>query len=279
MTDDGGVRLQMHIGGHWVDAVSGETLEQHSPVTGQLLAVLPRAGREDARRAVAAANRGRRWIAGMPIFDRARLCHRVADQLETRISTMARELSLEQGKPLTEAMDELRFAAGLYRDAAEAIAWLETSVLPSPDPCKRVLTLRQPHGVVAILTPWNYPVSIPSEYLSAALVTGNAVVWKPAPTASLIASRLLECLLEAGVPEGVVNLITGETEPGDEIVVSGDTHAVCFTGSPATGEVIARRAGPKPLLLELGGNGPTIILADADLEVAVRGAAFGAFSN
>jgi succinate-semialdehyde dehydrogenase/glutarate-semialdehyde dehydrogenase len=272
-------RLQMHIGGQWVDSTSGATFERTSPATGEVLAVLPKATREDARVALAAANRARRSIADMPAFDRARLCNRIAELLDSRVDGMARQLSLEQGKPLPEAQGEVRFAAGLYRDAAENITRLTTDIIPSVDPGKRILTFRQPHGVVAVLTPWNYPVGIPSEYLSAALAGGNAIVWKPAPTTSLIAVRLLECILEAGLPDGVLNLIFGDADPGDEIVSNPGTHAVGFTGSSGTGNLIAQRAGAKPLLLELGGNGPTIILNDADLDAAIQGTAFGCFTN
>lgn len=272
-------RLQMHIGGRWVDAISGETFERVSPVTGQVIGTLPKAGREDARQAVRDANRARVRIAGMPVFERARLCRRIGDSLADRADALAQQLSLEQGKPLAEARSEVLFAADLYRDAGEYITRLAGEMLPSADPNKRVITIRQPHGVVAVLTPWNYPVAIPSEYLSAALAGGNAVVWKPAPTTSMIAVRLLECILAAGVPEGVVNLIFGDADAGDEIVSNPGTHAVGFTGSTKTGNLIAQRAGAKPVLLELGGNGPTIILDDANLEAAIAGAAFGSFSN
>ena len=272
-------RLQMHIGGRWVDAISGETFERVSPVTGQVIGTLPKAGREDARQAVRDANRARVRIAGMPVFERARLCRRVGDSLADRADALAQQLSLEQGKPLAEARSEVLFAADLYRDAGEYITRLAGEMLPSADPNKRVITIRQPHGVVAVLTPWNYPVGIPSEYLSAALAGGNAVVWKPAPTTSMIAVRLLECILAAGVPEGVVNLIFGDADAGDEIVSNPGTQAVGFTGSTKTGNLIAQRAGAKPVLLELGGNGPTIILDDANLEAAIAGAAFGSFSN
>jgi len=272
-------RLQMHIGGRWVDSISGETFERVSPVTGQVIGTLPKAGRDDARHAVRDANRARARIASMPVFERAKLCRRIGDSLTDRADVMAEQLSLEQGKPRAEARAEVLFAADLYRDAGEYATRLAGEMLPSVDPNKRVITLRRPHGVVAVLTPWNYPVGIPSEYLSAALAGGNAVVWKPAPTTSMIAVRLVECILAAGVPEGVVNLIFGDADVGDEIVSNPGTHAVGFTGSTKTGNLIAQRAGAKPVLLELGGNGPTIILEDANLEAAIAGAAFGSFSN
>ena len=272
-------RLSMYIGGEWIDSASGETFDRISPVTGEVLARLPRANREDAQAAIDAANRARSHMASMPVFERAALCHAIADVLESKRKSMGEELSLEQGKPYREACDEILFAAELYRDAAENIKRLETSIVPSVDPNKRILTIRQPHGVVAIITPWNFPVGIPSEYLSAALAAGNTVVWKPAPTSSIIAIRLVECFLEAGVPEGSVNLLFGEAEVGDEMVANPDTHAVGLTGSSAVGNAVAQRAGAKPLLLELGGNGPTIILDDADLERAIEGTAFGCYHN
>jgi acyl-CoA reductase-like NAD-dependent aldehyde dehydrogenase len=272
-------RPSMYIGGEWIDSASGETFDRISPVTGEVLASLPRANREDAQAAIDAANRARSHMASMPVFERAALCHAIADVLESKRKSMGEELSLEQGKPYREACDEIIFAAELYRDAAENIKRLETSIVPSVDPNKRILTIRQPHGVVAIITPWNFPVGIPSEYLSAALAAGNTVVWKPAPTSSIIAIRLVECFLEAGVPEGSVNLLFGEAEVGDEMVANPDTHAVGLTGSSAVGNAVAQRAGAKPLLLELGGNGPTIILDDADLERAIEGTAFGCYHN
>jgi succinate-semialdehyde dehydrogenase/glutarate-semialdehyde dehydrogenase len=272
-------RLSMYIGGEWIDSASGETFDRISPVTGEVLARLPRANREDAQAAIDAANRARSHMASMPVFERAALCHAIADVLESKRKSMGEELSLEQGKPYREACDEILFAAELYRDAAENIKRLETSIVPSVDPNKRILTIRQPHGVVAIITPWNFPVGIPSEYLSAALAAGNTVVWKPAPTSSIIAIRMVECFLEAGVPEGSVNLLFGEAEVGDEMVANPDTHAVGLTGSSMVGNAVAQRAGAKPLLLELGGNGPTIILDDADLERAIEGTAFGCYHN
>lgn len=273
------IRQHMLIGNEWVDSLTGESFSASSPATGEELAVLPKAGREDVRRAIAAAEGARRTMAEMPVFERAELCHRIAAAIAARKEEMARELSLEQGKPYSEAVGEVAFAAELYRDAAENVKRLYTDLIPSVDPGKRILTMRQPHGVVAVITPWNYPVGIPSEYLSAALAAGNTVVWKPAPTTSAIAVRLAECILQAGAPAGALNLVFGEAEVGDEMVSNPGTHAVGFTGSSTIGSMVAQRAGAKPQLLELGGNGPTIILSDADLEAAIEGTAFGCYSN
>jgi acyl-CoA reductase-like NAD-dependent aldehyde dehydrogenase len=273
------LELRMRIGAEWVPAQSGDTFQTVSPATGEVLAVLPQAGREDARAAIEAAGRARARVAAMPAFERAQLCGEVAQVIERRREELGRELSLEQGKPYREAVDEVSFAAELFRDAGENVKRLETAIIPSVDPGKRIFTIRQPHGVVAVITPWNYPVGIPSEYLSAALASGNSVVWKPAPTTAMIAVRLTECLLDAGVPEGAINLVFGGADVGDEIVSNPGTHAVGFTGSSTVGNLVAKSAGAKPMLLELGGNGPTIILDDADVELAVEGAAFGCFAN
>lgn len=273
------MQAQMLIGGRRVDADGRSTFESRSPATGETLGVLPEADRVDARAAVEAAGLAAERLAGLSTYDRARLCHAAGDAIERAREELARLLSLEQGKPYAEALGEIGFAVELFHNAGEDVKRLETGILPSVDPRKRVLTIRQPHGVVAVITPWNYPVGIPSQYLSASLAVGNAVVWKPAPTTSLVAARLLECLLEAGVPEDAVNLLFGGAEVGEEIVSNPGTNAVGFTGSAAVGAAVARQAGAKPLLLELGGNGPTIILDDADLDLAVEGAAFGAFSN
>jgi acyl-CoA reductase-like NAD-dependent aldehyde dehydrogenase len=272
-------QVRLFIGGRWMDASDGKTFEQVSPATGEAIGFVADASREDARAAIAAANRARRSIAALTIFERARSCQRIADAIVARQARLAPELSLEQGKPLHEASDEIGFAAQLFRDAGEYISKLETTLLPSADSGKRIFTLRQPHGVVGVLTPWNYPVGIPSEYLSASLAAGNVVVWKPAPTTSMIAARLVECLLDAGLPEGAVNLVHGGAEPGEEIVANPGTHAVGFTGSTITGNLIAKHAGAKPVLLELGGNGPTIILDDANLKSAISGTAIGCFTN
>jgi acyl-CoA reductase-like NAD-dependent aldehyde dehydrogenase len=236
------LELRMRIGGDWVEARSGKSFETVSPATGEILAVLPQATREDGRAAIEAAGRARARVAAMSVFERAEVCDAVAGVVDARRDELARELSLEQGKPYREAVDEVTFAAELFRDAGENVTRLETGILPSIDPVKRILTIRQPHGVVAIITPWNYPVGIPSEYLSAALASGNAIVWKPAPTTSLIAVRLTECLLDAGVPEGAVNLVFGGGDVGDEIVSHPGTHAVGFTGSSAVGKLVARSA-------------------------------------
>jgi succinate-semialdehyde dehydrogenase/glutarate-semialdehyde dehydrogenase len=209
------------------------------------------------------------------------MCIRIADAIEARKASLARTLTLDQGKPYHgEALAEVEHAVASFRNCAEQIKWLETAVMPVEAPTKRVFSIRQPRGVYAIVTPWNFPYMIPAEYLAPALAAGNSIVWVPAPTTSLCAVELAGAIEQADLPPGALNLVTGPgAVVGDAIVAHPGTHGIGFTGSPATGEQIMRRAAGKPCLLELGGNGPTIILDDADLDAAATSAALGCFFN
>lgn len=272
--------VRLHVAGDWLDGVS-DPIELRSPATGRVLAVVGQGDRAAVDRAVPAAWEAHRQLARMTAFERARLCHRVADLLDERKEQIGHDLALEQGKPFrAEAVPEVETAAEMFRDAAEGAKRLETAVIPSADPAKRILTIRQPHGVYGILTPWNFPVAIPSEYVSAGLATGNAMVWKPSEWAPVSAGHLLQCVLDAGVPVGTLSLLLGDpAEVGDAVVTHPGIVAIGLTGSSRTGQIVARSAAGKPMLLELGGNGPTVIFADADLESAVSRTAFGCFAN
>jgi acyl-CoA reductase-like NAD-dependent aldehyde dehydrogenase len=152
--------------------------------------------------------------------------------------------------------------------------------MPAEDPRKLVLTIRQPRGVYAVVTPWNFPVNIPVEYLAPGIATGNAIVWVPAPTTSVCAVMLMRAMADAGLPHGVVNLVIGDgATVGDEIISHPDTNGIGFTGSALTGRRIAERGAGKPMLLELGGNGPVIVFDDAVVDRAAEAAARGAFLN
>jgi acyl-CoA reductase-like NAD-dependent aldehyde dehydrogenase len=272
---------QLYIGGTWAAAAARQTFPATSPATGAELAQLARGDVTDAERAVRAANEARVALGKLSTWERARMCLRIADAIDKHKVELARTLSLDQGKPYhSEALGEVAHAAGSFRNCAEQIKWLETAVMPVEAPTKRVFSIRQPRGVYAIVTPWNFPYMIPAEYIAPGLAAGNAIVWVPAPTTSLCAVELVRALEDADLPPGAINLVTGPGPVvGDAIVAHPGTHGVGFTGSPATGEHIARRAAGKPCLLELGGNGPTIILDDADLDAAAASAALGCFFN
>ena len=267
-----------HIGGRW--EAEPETMPAVNPATGEPIGRLPRSSRETARRAIAAARAAQPGWAATPVWQRAKACLAIAAQIDAARDRIARTLSLEQGKPFKEAQGEVGKAADGFRLAAELVKQLGGETLPAEDPSKLVLTLRQPRGVYAVITPWNFPVNIPVEYLAPGIATGNAIVWVPAPTTSMAAVELMRVIEEAGLPPGVVNLVIGEgATVGDEIVAHPDTNGIGFTGSPATGQRIAERGAGKPMLLELGGNGPVLVFEDADLGRAAAAAAGGAFFN
>ena len=273
--------MDLLIDGEWRTGGVGDPLQLHSPATGEQLAEVTQAEAKQVDEAVEAAWTAHRSLADMTAFERAALTHRVADMLEERAEQIARDVSAEVGKPFrAEALPEVAAAVEMYRDAAEGIKRLETSVIPSADPAKRVLTIRQARGVYGILTPWNFPVTIPSEYLSAGLATGNAMVWKPSELTPISAWHIAQCFLDAGVPPGTLNLLHGDPGAiGGGIVAHPGVSAVGMTGSSRTGRIVAQAAAGKPLLLELGGNCPVLVFDDADLEDAATKLGAGCFAN
>lgn len=275
------MEIKHFIDGEWVESPNGEAWLVRSPSTGELLGEVKLGTESEVDRAVAAAHVAKSQFAGLGVFERAKLLDKIADCMEAEKAAIARDLSLEQGKPYhSEALEEVEAAVLMWRDAAEIIKHLETEVLPSSDPNKRVFTIRQPRGVYGVITPWNFPATIPTEYLCAGLAAGNAVVWKPSEFTPLTAIHIARCCERAGVPAGVLNLVIGDGPTvGHAIASHPGINAIGLTGSPATGEKVARAAGAKSLLLELGGNCPVIIFEDADLQRAIRKTAYGSFVN
>ena len=269
----------MLIDGAWCDAASGATVEATSPATGESLGAVADGSRADARRAIAAANAAFPSWAARTGFERAALLHRVADVCERRRDELARVLTLDQGKPLrAEAEGEVDELIEFWRMAAEDGKRLQGTIPESAAPGRRVLLLRRPLGVVGLITPWNWPYTMPAEVLAPALACGNCVVWTPAPSTAVCSGALAECVAEADLPPGVFNMVLGPgPEVGDELAANPGTRAVAFTGSSETGLTVARRAAGKAQLLEMGGNGPLVVMADADLEAAAEAARVGAF--
>jgi acyl-CoA reductase-like NAD-dependent aldehyde dehydrogenase len=266
------------IGGAWVPEV--DHMPAINPATGETLGLLPRSSRATADKAVKAARAAQAGWAAQSVWERSAMCVAIAQEIDQRCSDIARVVSAEQGKPLAQATAEVRKAAYGFRLAAELVKNMRGEVIPAEDPHKLVLTTRQPRGVYAVVTPWNFPVNIPVEYLAPGIATGNTIVWVPAPSTSICAVALMQAIEAAGLPPGVVNLVMGEgATAGDEIVAHPDTNGIGFTGSAATGKRIAERGAGKPMLLELGGNGPVIVFEDADLDKAATAAANGAFIN
>ena len=273
------------IAGRWVNALSGATFVVRSPVTGAILAEVPKCAAGDIDAAVAAAKAAWPAYKAMPVFQRAEVILRMAEIIRERAEPIAQVLSVEQGKPYAgEALPEVLETALNFQLAAEDVVRMETPIIPMRDPAKRVLTFREPYGVMAVITPWNFPTVIPSEYLGPGLAAGNTVVMKPASTTPLSMILVGRCLQDAleefDLPPGVFNLVTGPGGVvGDHLVAHPDVALIGFTGETVTGEAICARAGIKMTLMELGGNGPQIVCADANLEEAAKAAAFGCFYN
>jgi acyl-CoA reductase-like NAD-dependent aldehyde dehydrogenase len=269
----------MVIGGAWVESESRARTDATSPATGETIGTVPQGTREDARRAIAAANAAWREWAARSAFERAAAMERVAELIVERRDELARTLTLDQGKPLhAEAYGEVDELVEYWRMAAADATRLEGSMPPSVDASKRVLAYRVPRGVVGVITPWNWPYTMAAELMAPALASGNAVVWTPASTTSICAVKLAECIVDAELPAGVFNLVTGPgAEVGDEVAANRGTQAIGFIGSTATGDLVATRGAGKALLLELGGNGPLVVLDDADVAAAAEASISAAF--
>jgi acyl-CoA reductase-like NAD-dependent aldehyde dehydrogenase len=269
----------MYVGGSWVGSESGGRMEANSPATGEAIGSVPEATRDDARRAIAAANAATREWAGRSAFDRAAAMERVAEIIDERRDDLAHTLTLDQGKPLrSESYGEVDELIEYWRMAAGDARRIEGLMPPSVDASKRVLAYRVPRGVVGVITPWNWPYTMAAEVVAPALASGNTVVWGPATSTSVCSVKLAECVVDAELPAGVFNLVTGPgSVVGDEIAVNAGTHAIGFVGSVATGYRVAERAAGKALLLEMGGNGPLVVLEDADLDAAVEATLAAAF--
>jgi succinate-semialdehyde dehydrogenase/glutarate-semialdehyde dehydrogenase len=261
----------MFVDGAWADAASGATLTAESPATGATIADVAEGGREDAERAIEAANRAAGGWARLTAFERADKMHAVADAIEQRRNALAHTLTLDQGKPISESHDEVEELLVYWRMAAEDAKRLEGRLPNSLSPGKRVLLVRRPRGVVGAITPWNWPYTMPAELIAPALASGNTVVWTPAATTSVAGVALAECVVEADLPPGVFNLVTGPGRiVGDEIARNPGTHGIGFIGSTETGRKVAEAGAGKALVLELGGNGPVVVMEDADLDAAAE---------
>jgi acyl-CoA reductase-like NAD-dependent aldehyde dehydrogenase len=270
--------LQNFIGGDWVESTGDNVRQIVSPVTGETLAEVPDAGAEDVARAAKAARDAQPAWGTRSAWERAEICHAIADLIDERKEEMARELTLEQGKPYTaEAIPDIEETAENFRIAAEDVKRMETAIIPSQDANKRILTFRKPNGVYAGITPWNFPTLIPVELIAPGIAAGNTIVMKPSEWTPIAMATFMQVMVDAGLPEGVVNVVYGGGEVGERLVTDENVDCVGFVGSHTTAEKIVRAAGLKRTLIEASGNGPVVVCADADLEQAAKGAVFGGF--
>ena len=269
----------MYLAGEWSTGESEARMEATSPATGEQIGTVPEGTRADVKRAIAAANEAWWGWADLSAFERAAAMIRIAEIIEERRDDLAETLTLDQGKPLAaEAYDEVDELVAYFEMASADATRLEGAMPPSVDADKRIMLYRVPRGVVGVISPWNWPYTMPGELIAPALASGNAVVWTPASSTSVCSVKLAECIVDAGLPPGLFNMITGPgSVVGDEIAANPGTQAVGFIGSIETGQKVASRAAGKTLLLEMGGNGPMVILDDADLAAASEASLTSAF--
>ncbi len=279
-----GHRLQTSslIGGKWVGSADGTTLAVTNPATDEVIARVQALGAAETRDAVDAAYRaGPRW-ASTTAAERGTLIARLATLMRRDVERLARLMTLEQGKPLAEARGEIGYAASFLDWAAEEGKRLKGEIIPASAADKRILVLRQPVGVTAIITPWNFPAAMITRKLGPALAAGCTVVIKPAEDTPLSALAIGELACEAGIPDGVINIITGKAAPiGDAMFDDPRVRKLSFTGSTEVGRMLMGKASKNLLRisLELGGHAPFIVFDDADMDRAVDAAVACKFRN
>ena len=268
----------LYIGGGWRPGGGGAAAAV-SPSSGETFASVAAGSPADVDDAVAAARAAwPAWAAASP-FDRARCCEQVIAGIRERREELARALTEDQGKPLAaEAYDEVDELAEYFRMAGEDAKRREGGLPASTSAERRILATRVPLGVIAVVSPWNWPYTMGAELFAPAMAAGNTVVWVPAPSTSACCAVLADVLAGAGLPAGVFNFVPGPGPVvGDALAGHPDVAGVGFVGSVETGGLVAARAAGKAQLLELGGNGPMVILADADLELAAGAALEAAY--
>ncbi len=276
------LRQDLFIDGAWTPAESGERLDVVDPASGALVASVASAGAGDVRRAIAAAQAAFPVWSGKPATERSRILRGWFELILDHVDELAAILTAEQGKPLRESVAEIRYGAGFVEWYAEEAKRLYGETIPTNVSGRRLLTLRQPVGVVATITPWNFPMAMIARKAGPALAAGCTLVVKPASETPCSALALAELAARAGLPAGVVNVVHGEPAlVGDVLTASPQVRALSFTGSTEVGRLLLAKCAPtvKKVALELGGNAPLIVFDDADLDLAVEGAIASKFRN
>ncbi len=276
-------KFQNLINGKWVDAVSGRTFENRNPANWQeVIGTFPKSGKEDVDAAVKAARAAFEKWRLVPAPKRGDIMRAIGDLLVKRKEEISREMTREMGKVLAETRGDVQEGIDTAYYAATEGRRLFGHTVPSELPNKFAMAIRVPIGVAGIITPWNFPMAIPTWKMFPAILSGNTCVFKPATDTPRTAQMLVEIMMEAGLPEGVVNIVHGGgAEVGNAIVSHPDVDLISFTGSTGVGKQISRDASDtlKRVSLELGGKNAQIILADADLDLALEAALWGAFGT
>jgi succinate-semialdehyde dehydrogenase/glutarate-semialdehyde dehydrogenase len=275
-------RQHCYIGGEWVEADSGATIPVTNPANGETLGTVPKMGAEETRRAIEAADRALPAWRGKTAKERAQILRRWYDLMMANQEDLAQLMTAEQGKPLAESKGEIAYAAAFIEWFGEEGKRIYGDTIPAHGPDKRIVVLKEPVGVCAAITPWNFPAAMITRKCGPALAAGCTMVLKPATATPFSALALCELAERAGVPKGVFSCVTGPAkEVGGELTSNPTVRKLTFTGSTEIGKLLMQQcAGTvKKISLELGGNAPFIVFDDADIEMAVKGAIASKYRN
>ena len=282
VTDESLFRQQCYVNGQWVDARSGETIEVVNPADGQVIGTVPKLSMEEVRNAIsAAADAWPAWRA-RDAKDRAGILRRWYELLMDHQEVLGRILTMEQGKPLAEGKGEIAYGASFLEWFAEEGKRTYGDLIPATDPSKRIMVMKQGVGVVGAITPWNFPCAMITRKAGAALAAGCPIVIKPASATPFTALAMAELAERAGVPPGIVNVVTGSaSDIGKELCANPTVRKLTFTGSTEIGKILLEQCADtvKKVSMELGGNAPFIVFDDADLDAAVEGCIASKFRN
>ncbi len=275
-------RTQALIDGDWVDADDGSTFAVDDPATGEDIAQVANCGAAETKKAITAAENAQKGWAARPAKEKSKLLRNWFDLMMANQEDLACLLTNEQGKPLAEAMGEIAYGASYIEWFAEEAKRVYGDTIPAPGPDKRIICTKQPVGVVACITPWNFPNAMLARKIAPALATGCTVVCKPANETPLSALAMGQLAIQAGIPSGVINILCGKTEEiGESLTSSPVVRKLTFTGSTAVGKMLAAASAGtmKRTTMELGGNAPFIVFDDADLDAALAGAMLSKYRN
>jgi succinate-semialdehyde dehydrogenase/glutarate-semialdehyde dehydrogenase len=273
---------QLYINGEWCDSSSGKKLAVENPATEETIAEVAFGTRHDCQRAIAAAFESMKTWMKLTAYDRAKVLKKTAELMRDRADALARTMTMEQGKPVAEAKGEVLHSADTFEWFAEEGKRAYGQVIPQSNGMKRHLTIKHPVGVVGAIGPWNFPITLQARKIAPALAAGCTIVCKPASQTPLSLIGVFECLIDAGLPKGVANLIIGPaSEIADEFMVNPAIRKISFTGSTEVGKKLMKQAADqmKRLSLELGGHAPFVVFPDADPEVVAKAAVLGKFRN
>ena len=275
-------KQQAYIDGRWIDSPNGEVQEIFNPATGEKIGTVPMLGSDETRQAINAAEAAQKEWAARTAQDRSSVLRRWFELMVEYADELARILTMEQGKPLAEAKGEIMYAASFVEWFAEEGKRIYGDIIPTHKPDSRLVVVKQPIGVVAAITPWNFPTAMITRKCAPAMAAGCPFVVKPAPDTPYSALALAVLAEEAGVPAGIFNVVTGDAIAiGGELTGNDKVRKLSFTGSTNIGKLLMRQCADtvKKVSLELGGNAPFIVFDDADLDAAVAGALASKYRN